>query len=46
MAQLGKRYKCEKCNTEILATKAGDGNPSCCGADMPLQEPKALPSSD
>lgn len=33
MAQLGKRYRCEACGTEILCTKAGDANPVCC----PLQ---------
>ncbi|MFC1825700.1 hypothetical protein ACFL9T_23570 [Thermodesulfobacteriota bacterium] len=46
MAQLGKRSRCEACGTEILCTKAGDGNPSCCDKEMPVQEPKPLPSSD
>ncbi|MBW1815773.1 MAG: desulforedoxin [Deltaproteobacteria bacterium] len=46
MAQLGKRYRCETCGTEILCTKNGDGAPGCCGNDMPLQEPKKLASSD
>ena len=46
MSQLGKRYHCEECNTEILCTKAGGDNPECCGKEMSLQEPKPLPSSD
>jgi len=46
MSQLGKRYKCDQCGTEILCTKAGAGNPGCCGKDMELQTPKPLPSSD
>jgi len=46
MAQLGKRYQCEACGTEILCTKAGDGEPVCCEKEMKVQEPKPLPSSD
>jgi len=46
MSQLGKRYRCEVCKTEILCTKAGDGKPVCCDKEMVTQEPKALPSSD
>ena len=46
MAQLGKRYLCEICNTEVLCTKAGEGNPSCCDKEMQIQEPRPLPSSD
>jgi len=46
MSQLGKRYRCEKCGTEILCTKAGEGKPACCDKEMELQEPKPLPSSD
>lgn len=44
--QLGKRLKCETCGTEVLCTKAGEGTVSCCGKDMGIQQPKALPSSD
>jgi len=44
--QLGKRYTCTVCNTEILITKAGEGDPECCGKPMELQEPRPLPSSD
>ncbi|MCE5263938.1 MAG: desulforedoxin [Deltaproteobacteria bacterium] len=46
MAQLGKRYRCKECGTEILCTKAGEGTPSCCGKDMKVQEPRVVPSSD
>jgi len=46
MSQLGKRYRCQVCGTEILCTKAGEGNPVCCEKDMEVQEPKPLPSSD
>ncbi|MDY6968307.1 MAG: desulforedoxin [Spirochaetota bacterium] len=46
MGKLGKRYRCENCNTEILCTKAGDGDPECCGKEMPLQEAKPIASSD
>lgn len=44
--QLGKRYKCLVCGTEVLATKAGAGKANCCGQEMEVQEPKPLPSSD
>jgi len=44
--QLGKRYFCEKCGTEVLCNKPGEGAVSCCDADMKLKEAKPLPSSD
>jgi hypothetical protein len=44
--QLGKRFVCKKCGTEVLCTKAGSGAVACCGEEMALQTPKALPSSD
>ncbi len=44
--ELGKRYKCNVCGTEILCTKTGEGAATCCGQEMELQQPKALPSSD
>ena len=46
MAQLGKRFRCESCGTEILCTKAGDGSPVCCDVEMQLQEPNTQKSSD
>ena len=45
-AQLGKRYVCDVCGTEILCTKASDGDLECDGKPMELQQPKALPASD
>ncbi len=44
--QLGKRFHCDVCNTEVLITKAGDGSLECCGKPMEMQQPKPLPSSD
>ncbi len=44
--QLGKRYQCAVCGTIILCTKPGEGEATCDGHPMVLQEPKKLPSSD
>ena len=44
--QLGKRYTCATCSTLVLCTKTGEGVAQCCEADMELQEPRKLPSSD
>lgn len=44
--QLGKRYKCEVCGTEVLCTKKGDGAVVCCGQEMAIVQPRQLPSSD
>ena len=46
MSQLGKRYKCSVCGTEVLCTKASDAKVECCGKEMEVQEPKPLPSAD
>ena len=46
MAQLGKRFHCEECGTEILCMKAGEGVPVCCEKEMEIKGPKPLPSSD
>jgi hypothetical protein len=46
MVQLGKRFRCEACGSEILCTKAGDGHPVCCDKEMQLQEPNTQKSSD
>ena len=35
---LGKRYKCQSCNNEVLCTKAGDGELQCCGKPMLVKE--------
>ncbi|HEY42010.1 MAG TPA: hypothetical protein G4O18_09200 [Dehalococcoidia bacterium] len=45
-SQLGKRYRCTVCGTEILCVKAGTGEVTCCGQAVELQEPKKIPSSD
>lgn len=44
--QLGKRYMCEDCGTEILCAKAGEGSFICCEKQMQLKDPKPLPSAD
>ncbi len=44
--QLGKRFQCETCKTEVLCIKAGDGSVECCGVSMELMQPKVLPSAD
>jgi hypothetical protein len=44
--QLGKRYLCDKCGTEVLCNKPGTGAIECCEAEMKIKEAKALPSSD
>jgi hypothetical protein len=32
--QVGKRYQCTKCNSEMIVTKGGDGALKCCGEAM------------
>jgi len=32
--EMGKRYMCEKCGSEFIVTKAGDGELTCCGQPM------------
>jgi hypothetical protein len=44
--QLGKRYICESCKTEVLCNKPGAGALECCDAEMKLKETQPLPSSD
>jgi len=44
--QLGKRYLCDTCGTEVLCNKPGTGAVECCGQEMKLKEAKPLPSSD
>jgi len=46
MIQLGKRYRCSTCGTEILCTKAGEGTVVCCDKEMEVQDPRPIPSSD
>jgi hypothetical protein len=44
--QVGKRYACSVCQTEVICVKAGAGRISCHGDTMPLLGSKALPSTD
>jgi ribosomal protein L37AE/L43A len=44
--QLGKRYLCETCGTEVLCNKPGAGSIVCCDKEMAIKEAKPLPSSD
>ena len=44
--QLGRRYQCEVCGTMVLCTKAGVGIVLCHEAEMSVQKPRKLPSSD
>ena len=32
--ETGKRYMCEKCGSEFIVTKAGNGALKCCGQPM------------
>ncbi len=34
--QVGKRYQCTKCGTEMIVTKGGEGALNCC--DQPMQQ--------
>jgi len=45
-SQLGKRYRCVKCGTKILCTKAGEGRLTCCGQGIEIQKPGPILSSD
>ena len=33
-SQVGKRYQCSQCNTEMIVTKAGERTLQCCGKEM------------
>jgi desulfoferrodoxin-like iron-binding protein len=46
MSQVGKRYVCSQCGTEVLVTKAGEGHLECCGTTMELLQPKTTASAD
>ena len=43
---LGKRYICPNCGSNVLCTKGGEGEIQCCETEMELQAPRKLPSSD
>jgi hypothetical protein len=44
--QVGKRYRCEVCETEIICVKGGGGRLECHGAPIALLPAKPLPSTD
>ena len=44
--QVGKRYVCETCGTEIMCVKKGSGRFNCHGSPMSLLSARPLPSSD
>lgn len=44
--QMGKRYRCEACGTEVMCVKGGSGRFHCHAAPMELLTAKPLPSSD
>lgn len=43
---LGARFRCTTCGTEVLITKAGEGEVNCCDKPMERVQPRPLPSSD
>ena len=36
--QVGKRYTCEKCKSEFIVTRQGDGELRCCGESMKIKK--------
>lgn len=44
--QVGKRYVCSTCGSELLVTKAGAGILSCCGQPMQLKVAASPPTRD
>ena len=44
--QLGKRYECATCGTELMCTRRGEGRFHCHGAPMQMRAVNPLPSSD
>lgn len=46
MNLIGKRYECEVCGAEVLCTRPGDGEVTCCRVAMRIKAAKPLPASD
>jgi hypothetical protein len=44
--QMGKRYRCGTCGTEVMVTRPSAGEPSCCSEQMVLSKPKEVQSAD
>jgi len=36
--EAGKKYRCAKCGTEFMVTKAGAGKLVCCGQPMEIKK--------
>lgn len=36
--QVGKRYVCAKCGAEVIVTRGGNGEVTCCGRRMELKK--------
>ncbi len=36
--QMGKRYGCASCGVEVVVTKGGDGNLTCCNGEAMVQK--------
>ena len=35
--EIGKRYVCNKCGSEVIITRGGSGEVKCCGQPMVLK---------
>ncbi|MFD6892930.1 hypothetical protein ACFWB0_00100 [Rhodococcus sp. NPDC060086] len=46
MNEVGKRYTCATCETQVICVKKGEGQFTCHGTPMELVTAKPLPSSD
>jgi hypothetical protein len=44
--EIGKRYVCAHCATQLLVAKGGEGTLECHGEPMQIETPKPLPASD
>jgi len=44
--QVGKRYACKICGSEVICVKSGAGRITCHESTMELRVAKPLPSSD
>jgi desulfoferrodoxin-like iron-binding protein len=36
--QVGKRYMCTKCGAEVIITRGGEGQITCCGQPMEVKK--------
>lgn len=43
---VGKRYRCAQCATEVIVTRPGPNEPACCQESMAVLAPRHLPSAD